>query len=209
MKKVRLNVVWALGLSFLLLCFLLLSGCAATDRLAGSSLFGKSQEEEMAGAGAGLQEGAAPANYYWPWVDHALVELSSGEVIEGPDIFESDYEFITEYAAGESYLGRLVFRVEESDVFSLQWINLQLDVDYYEGGQWVLSRSLTFLLDDFVTEVADDGVEEYVMSKQEQAEGFVVSIKKLQLGKEAEGSFSTEPLNYVAFEVEMKALKSP
>ena len=211
MKKVRLSAVLTLSFSLALLLFslLFLSGCAVMDRLAGNRFFGEHQKEERTSTGQALLLSSGPADYYWPWIDHARIELSSGEVIEGPDIFESDYGFIKEYAINDSYVGQLVFRVEESDVFSLKWINLQLDVDYFQAGQWVLSRSLTFSADDFIAEAADDGLQEYSLNLGEQAEGFAVNIKKLQLGKETGGSFSTEPLNYVAFEIEMKAVKSP
>lgn len=167
----------------------------------------EASEEFLSGEGAGGE--VLVTDYYWPWINHASATLSSGEVIVGPDIFESDHGFIAEYTENYSYEGRITFLVEDSDVFSLTWLSLQFDVDYYRQGELESGQELTFLLEDFRPEAAGDGVQQFEVNVTEQTGGFVATIKKLYLGKEEAGSFSTEPLNYVAFDVEIKVSQNP
>ncbi len=154
-----------------------------------------------------LEDFVIVTDYYWPWANHGQVELSSGEVILAPDIFESDYGFIGEFTESDAYEGRLIWRVQESDVFSLEWISLEFDVDYYNQSEWESSSHFKFLIEGLSPEPADAGLQEFPINMREQQDDFEVVIKTLCLGKEEEGSFSTEPINYVAFDIEMRVIE--
>lgn len=152
------------------------------------------------------EKAEAPATYYWPWLSHGHLDLSSGEVIAGPDLFESELGFIVEFTEDYSYDGLLVWVVEESDVFTLDWVALSFDVDYFENNEWLLAINYYFRIEDLQPEPADEGVQEFALDLVKQEHGFEVAINKIILGKEQEGSLSAGPINYVALEIEMNVI---
>lgn len=161
-------------------------------------------EEELA-----AEESVQVATYYWPWISHGQVALSSGEIIIGPDLFESELGFIGEFTPGDGYEGRLVWRVEDTDVFTLEWISLTFDVDYFKQSEWNSVNSFEFMIDNLQPESGDDGVRELPVNVSELHDNFEVSIRNIVLGKESEGSFSTDPISYIAFDITMRVLENP
>lgn len=161
----------------------------------------------------GEEEVAEPphsaATYYWPWLSHGLLELSSGEIVAGPDLFESELGFISEFTGDYSYVGRLYWLVQDTDVFELQWANLSFNVEYFEEFEWQYELSYEFQIEELQPETADDGTQEFILNLVEQQEGFEVTVEKVILGKEQEGSFTTDPINYVALDIKMQVVTNP
>lgn len=147
--------------------------------------------------------------YYWPWISHGLLDLSSGEVISGPDLFESELGFIAEFTEDYSYEGWLYWLVEDSDVFELDWVTLSFNVEYYEDYEWQYELNYDFEIDNLQPEPADDGVQEFTVNIVDRQEDFEVTVKRVVLGKEQEGSFTTDPINYIALEIEMQVVANP
>ena len=150
------------------------------------------------------------STYYWPWISHGMLDLSSGEVIPGPDLFESDIGFITEFAADKQpFAGRLVWLVKDTDVFTLDWIRLSFNVDYYDQHEWEFDIHYQFEIDGLLPEPADDGLQEFAVDLVERQDGFEVIIKKVLLGKEQKGNFSNDPINFIALDLEMRVIDTP
>jgi hypothetical protein len=155
------------------------------------------------------EESMQAANYYWPWISHGQVELSSGEIIIGPDLFESELGFIGEFTPGDSYEGLLVWRVEDTDVFMLEWISLVFDVEYFEQSEWKSSSIFEFKIDSLQPEPGDDGIQEIEVNITDLYDSFEVTIRSIELGKESEGNFSTDPISYIAFDISMRVIENP
>ncbi|MDZ4132639.1 MAG: hypothetical protein U1E11_05825 [Dethiobacteria bacterium] len=150
------------------------------------------------------------STYYWPWISHGMLDLSSGEVISGPDLFESDLGFIDEFTADkEPFTGRLIWLVQGTDVFTLEWIRLSFNVDYYDQHEWEFDINYLFEIDGLLPEAADDGLQEFVVNLVERQDGFEVVINKVLLGKEQKGSFSNDPINFIALDLEMRVIDNP
>ena len=149
------------------------------------------------------------ATYYWPWLSHGLLELSSGEIVAGPDLFESELGFISEFTQDYSYEGRLYWLVQDTDVFALEWANLSFSVEYYEDFEWQHELTYEFQVEELQPEPADDGTQEFTLNLVEQHEGFEVTLVKIIMGKEQEGSFTTDPINYVALDIKMQVVSNP
>ncbi|MDY6827514.1 MAG: hypothetical protein SVV67_10175 [Bacillota bacterium] len=165
-------------------------------------------EEERAGEAEEIQPAGEPENpvdYYWPWLSHGSLLLSSGEAILGPDLFESDLGFIAEFPAGAEYSGRVIWLVKGSDVFALEWVDLSFDVEYYEQNEWVSAATFDFMIENLPVEQAAEGLQEFPLDLHEEQEGFTVRIEKILLGENMEGEFSTEPIDYVALDMTMIA----
>ena len=148
----------------------------------------------------------AAATYYWPWLSHSLLELSSGEIVAGPDLFESDLGFIAEFTEDYSYNGRLYWLVQDTDVFALEWVILSFSVEYFEDFEWQLELNYEFLIEGLQPEPADEGLQIFTVDLVEQQEGFEVTVENIILGKEQEGSFATDPINYVALDIKMQVV---
>lgn len=150
-----------------------------------------------------------PSTYFWPWMSHGHLDLSTGEVISGPDFFESEPGFMAEFTEDYSYEGRLVWLVDESDVFALEWVMLSFNVDYFEDSERAADIAFDFEIENIQPVPGDDGLQEFTVSLVQQEQGFEVAINKIILGKEQESSFSTGLINYVALEIEMRVLGNP
>lgn len=149
------------------------------------------------------------SNYYWPWISHGYLDLSSGETISGPDLFESDPGFIAEFDEDVSFDGLLVWKVEESDVLMLEWIRLSFHVGYYEQNEQLRDLYYEFQIDGLLPEQIEAGIRQYAVNLVDRQEDFEVVIKKVVLGKEQHSSFSLEPINYVAIKLEMNVIGNP
>lgn len=165
---------------------------------------GEPVEEELP-----AEESIQVLNYYWPWISHGQVELPGGEIIIGPDLFESELGFIGEFTPGDSYEGRLVWLVEDTDVFTLEWISLIFDVDFFEQSEWESVNSFEFMIDSLQPEPGNDGIRELPVNVSELHDSFEVTIRNIVLGKESEGNFSTDPISFIAFDITMRVLENP
>ncbi len=150
-----------------------------------------------------------PSTYYWPWLSHGHLDLSSGEIIAGPDLFESDLGFIAEFTEEHSYDGLVVWLVEDSDVFALEWVTLSFDVEYFKDSDWAYDINFEFRIEGLQPEPGEEGVREFTVSLAEEQQGFEVAINRVLLGKEQEGSLSATPIDFVALEIEMNVVGNP
>lgn len=150
--------------------------------------------------------------YYWPYLNLGNLFLSSGEFVPSPDIFESDPGFIAEFTPGYSYKGRLVWLVEDTDVFVLEWVTLLFDVEFFEHNEWVYELNFDFLIEDFdliALDTVEEGFQQFELDLSERQENFEVTIHRIMFGKGQESSFFSDPINYVALEIEMVAVENP
>lgn len=149
------------------------------------------------------------ANYFWPLLSHGQLVLSSTEVIDGPHLFESDPGFIGEFTRDTDYSGRLMWLVNQTDVFELEWVTLTFDVEYYVGHECEFELNFMFEIEDLDPEPEDEGKQIFEVGLAEEQEGFRVEIDRVILGKEQEGSFTADPIDYVAFEIELTVVDKP
>ena len=153
-----------------------------------------------------------PPTYYWPWLSHAILDLSSGEVIAGPDIIMSDPGFMAEFTEDYRYEGRLFWVVEDSNVFTLEWVHLSFSVDFFEDSDFARELNFEFRVEDIEPiEDAEDaepaeeaaGLQEYEVDYLKIVEGFAVEVTSVILGRGQESSISDEPIDFVALEIVM------
>ncbi len=156
-----------------------------------------------------LEEPPAVSAHYWPWISYGHLDLSSGEVILGPDPFESDLGYIAEYTEAYSFDGLLVWLVDTSDVFKIEWITLSFNVEYYDQNERLFELYYEFAIEDLQPEPGDDGLQEFAVNLVDRQEGFEVMINKVLLGKEQQSSFSGNLINYVGLEIEMRVVGNP
>ena len=147
--------------------------------------------------------------HYWPWISYGHLDLSSGEVILGPDPFESDLGYIAEYTEAYSFDGLLIWLVDTSDVFEIEWVTLSFHVDYYDQDERLFELYYEFAIEDLQPEPGDDGLQELAVNLVVEQRGFEVAVKKVLLGKEQQSSFSDKLINYVGLEMEMRVVGKP
>ncbi|HED24049.1 MAG TPA: hypothetical protein ENN91_02895 [Firmicutes bacterium] len=180
-----------------------------TGKLAEEESAGEMDEtgpsEDSAGDVSSGADTGSPVDYYWPWLSHGNLLLSSGEAILGPDLFESDLGFIAEFPAGTEYSGRVIWLVEGSDVFALEWVDLSFDVEYYEQNEWSFMVTFDFMIDNLQAGQDAEGLKELPLDLYDQQDGFAVRIDKIVLGKNQEGDFSGESIDYIALDITMVA----
>jgi len=147
------------------------------------------------------------STYFWPWIHHGTIVLSSGEIILGPDILESDQGFIGEYPFGKSYRGQLIWVVQETDIRSIEWIELNFDVDFYESNEWSYTTNYSFRVE--VPILDDDEADNFSfnLNLDEEKNSFRVSLYELIMAEGQEGSFINKPIDYVGFVMEINILE--
>ncbi|MFO7951255.1 MAG: hypothetical protein R6U91_00370 [Bacillota bacterium] len=148
-------------------------------------------------------------NYFWPEINHGQLTLSSGEVIDGPHLFESDTGFVAEFTQEYGYSGQVVWLVENTDVSTVKRVTLNFDVEYFEDNEKVFDIRFNLEFDDLDPEPFDEGTQEFAVDVTKEQEGFKVVVDKLILGKKKESSFATEPIDFVALEIEMTVVEKP
>ncbi len=156
-----------------------------------------------------MEDPDLPANYFWPWLSHGQLVLSSTEVVDGPHLFESDTGFIGEFTRDAEYSGRVVWLVKNTDVFDIEWVTLTFDVEYFALHERQIRLHYFFEIEDLDPEPEDTGVQSFKTDLVEEQEGFRVQIKRVVLGKQQEGSFTADPVDYVALDVEMTVVDKP
>jgi len=152
-----------------------------------------------------------PPTYYWPWLSHAILDLSSGEVIPGPDIIMSDPGFMAEFTEDYSYEGQLFWVVEDSNVFALGWVHLSFSVDFFDDSDVARELNFEFRIEDIEpTEDAEDaepveeaGLQEHQVDYLKIVDGFAVEINSVTFGRGQESSISAEAVDFVALEIIM------
>ncbi len=150
-----------------------------------------------------------PSTYYWPWLSYGHLDLSTGEIIAGPDLLRSEPGFTTEFTDQYSYEGMLIWLVEESDVFELEWVALSFNVDYYEDSELAFDFSFELRVDDLQPDPGDEGIQVFSADIVQQEHGFEVAIAELYLGKAQAGTLSAEPVDYVALELKINVVGNP
>jgi hypothetical protein len=200
--------------SFIALAILLAPGCSSPEVDPAGETIAEEEVPELIEPETPADEGPVESplsslDYYWPWLSHGHLDLSSGEVISGPDLFESDPGFITEFTGDYSFEGQLIWLVEETDLFELEWVLLSFDVEYYEQNEREFELSFEFLIDGLQPVPGDEGVREFDLNIVEQQRGFEVVINRIIFGKEQKGSFSSELIDYIALDMEMRVVGNP
>lgn len=155
------------------------------------------------------EDPGAAASYFWPWISHGQLVLSSSEIIDGPKLLESEPGFIGEFTEGTVYNGRVTWEVESTDVFEIEWLTLNFEVDYYEQYEWQFDLNFFFEIDGLEPVPMAKGVQYFAVDLAEEQEGFRVEIERVILGKEQEGEFSPEPIDFVALEMEIAVVDKP
>lgn len=143
-------------------------------------------------------------DHYWPLLNLGDLVLSSGEYISGPDMLESDPGFMAELSESQGYEGRLVWRVEESNPLTLEWIILAFDVEYYEQGELAELLNFEFEITGFGPLPPRPSLQEIELDLVEQRGPLTVSLRRLILGQEQESVYLVQPFDYLGLELEMK-----
>ena len=156
-----------------------------------------------------LEDPDPPANYFWPLLSHGQIVLSSTEVVDGPHLLESDTGFVGEFTRDTTYKGRIVWLVDKTDVFDLEWIALTFTVDYYALHEWQFERFFIFEIEGLEPEPGDEGVQVFELGLADEQDGFLVEIERLVLGKNQEGRFTSDPIDYAALDIVLKVVDKP
>lgn len=148
----------------------------------------------------------AATTYYLPWISNAEIVLSGGEVIIGLDVFESDPGYAFQFSPDYSYQGRLVWLVDHTAVFDLEWVTLAFDVDYYVENEWQTNLLFDIALENLEPHPGEDNIWRKRLDLAETKQDFAFSVKEIIVAKDQESRFATEPIDYVALEVEITVL---
>lgn len=149
------------------------------------------------------------SDYYWPLLSHGQLTLSSGEIIDGPSILESDSGFVAEFTKDYEYNGLVIWLVEKSDVFAIEWLNLSFDVGYYSGSENIFDLRFNLDVENLAPEPGEKGLQEFNVDLVEEKEGFRITIDRVILAKEQESRVTTEPVDYVALDIEINVVDKP
>lgn len=148
-------------------------------------------------------------NYFWPLLSHGQLTLSSGEIIDGPSILESDSGFVAEFTEDYDYSGQVIWLVEKTDVFAIEWLTLTFDVEYYSGSENLLDLRFNLDVENLAPEPDEKGLQEFAVDLVEEKEGFRVVIDRVILAKEQESRVTDGPVDYVALDVEIDVVDKP
>jgi hypothetical protein len=144
------------------------------------------------------------ARYYWPWLSHGQLLLSSGEIVVGPDLFESDLGFIAEITEDHGFEGRLVWMLDESDPLLLEWIMLNFFVEYYEDNNRLADMEFQFTIDQFQLNPEDPQLQEFTLDLTDEQYGLEVRLSRVLFGRAHESAVTGALLNFVALDLEMR-----
>lgn len=204
MKRKKLAVMFSAILAVLFI--FALAGCAPepeqVDEPEEDPVLENEENHEM-------EDPDLPTNYFWPWLSHGQLALSSTEVVDGPHLFESDTGFIGEFTRDAEYSGRVVWLVQNTDVFEIEWITLTFDVEYFTFQERQIRLNFSFEIENLEPDSEDKGVQIFETDLVEEQESFRVQISRVVLGKQQEGSFTADPIDYVALDVEMAVVDKP
>ena len=148
-------------------------------------------------------------NYFWPLLSHGQLTLSSGEIIDGPSILESDSGFVAEFTEDYDYSGQVIWLVEKTDVFAIEWLTLTFDVEYYSGSENLFDLRFNLDVENLAPEPYEKGLQEFAVDIVEEKEGFRVVIDRVILAKEQESRVTDGPVDYVALDVEIDVVDKP
>ncbi len=148
-------------------------------------------------------------NYFWPLLSHAQLVLSSSEIISSPSLLESDPGFVGEFTRDSEYKGRIIWLVEKTEVFEVEWVLLTFDVEYYAQHDLQLILNYVFEIENLKPKPAQEGLQVFDLGQVEEKEGFRVEIESVILGKDQEGSFTVDPIDFVALDISITVIDKP
>ncbi len=166
------------------------------------------EDEEQPSEVSPPDEPSTVKTFYWPWISHGQLVLSSGEVLIGPDLFMSAPGFIAEISEDYFFEGRLVWLVEESDPLAVEWVSLHFFVEFYEGLDRAEDIEFEFMIDQFDLKPDGPEVQEFKVELNEQQYGFETRINSIAFGRDQQSEHTEAMLNFVALDVEMRVVEN-
>ena len=148
-------------------------------------------------------------NYFWPLISHSQLVLSSTEIIDGPNLLESDTGFVGEFTRDSEYAGRIIWLVDKTEVFEIEWILLTFDVEYYARHELQFTLNYMFEIEDLKPEPDHESLQVFDVSQVEEQEGFRIKIDQVILGKGQEGNFTADPIDFVALDFNITVVDKP
>ncbi|MEW5785706.1 MAG: hypothetical protein AB1767_11655 [Bacillota bacterium] len=149
-------------------------------------------------------------DYFYPWISHGTLTLSTGEVIEGPDLFESDMGYIGDFTKDYSFNGKMIWLVEESNALDVEWAELTFNVsDYhYPTTDEKFNIDFTIMMEDFFNNnpAAGPNAQSFELDIVENRQGFEIKITRITFAREQEGH-DGELIDYVELQVELRNAK--
>jgi hypothetical protein len=192
-----------LGLVLVMVMLFALAGCGAEEEAAAID----PDPEETETEDVGEDEGDEDEPYFYPWISHSTLMLSTGEALYMVDLFESDMGYIGDFTKGHSFNGTLVWIVEESNVFDVEWLELLFDVDdhHYDGFDDQFLIEFMIPIENFFDNnpAAGPDVESYELDIVENIQGFEIKISRITFAQNQE-DFQGDAINYVSMEVAMR-----
>jgi hypothetical protein len=162
------------------------------------------------GEDEGEGEGEEDKPYFYPWISHSTLMLSTGEALYMVDLFESDIGYIGDFTPDYFFEGTLVWIVEESNVFDVEWLELLFDVDdhHYDTIDDEFLIEFMIPIEDFFDNNPASGpdMESYELNIVEHRQGFEIKISQITFAQNQE-DFEGNSINYVAMQVEMRNVK--
>lgn len=156
------------------------------------------------------EEEPEPAiNYFWPLISHGQLILSSTEIIDSPNLLESDTGFVGEFTRDSEYTGRILWLVDKTEVFEIEWVLLIFDVEYYARHELQFTLNYMFEIEDLQPESDQEGLQVFDLGQIEEQKGFRIKIDRVILGKGQEASFSAEPIDFVALDFNITVVDKP
>lgn len=155
-------------------------------------------------------EAPKPAtNYFWPLLNHAQLVLSSTEIIDGPNLLESDTGFVGEFTRDSEYNGRMIWLVDKTEVFEVEWLLLSFDVEYYAQHELQFILNFGLEIEDLQPEPFQEGLQVYDVVQVEEQKGFRIVINRVVLGKDQESSLTDDPIDFVALDLSITVVDKP
>lgn len=205
MKCAIKNIALLFGI--ILIISAAISGCsgddpAASEDNAGNGINGGQEGESIGGQGE-------HTGYHWPWISHGELVLSNGSSSSGPDLFESSPGFIAEFPPGHRYSGYLYWLFEREDLLNIEWADLAFLVERYEDSEWISTAEFSFYLEGLTLSPGEEGIKRFDVDLVQSIDGFTFSLREVRIGIDQDSDYSSEPINYIALQVDMTAEQAP
>lgn len=198
---------FALIFGIILIISAAISGCSVDDTAANSENGGNSIDDSQETGSFGGE--GKEAVYYWPWISHGELLLSNGTSSGGPDLFESSPGFIAEFSPGHRFSGYLYWLFDREDLLEIEWADLAFLVERYESNEWISTAEFNFYMEGLTLSPGEEGTIWFDVDQVNSIDGFTVSIREARIGIDQDSDYSSEPINYIALQVEMTADQAP